>query len=245
MVRLDVEGVTLDYPVLDPSSRLLKTRVARSLGGLMHQERGQPLSVRALDGVSFNLVAGDRLGIIGRNGAGKTTLLRVLSRIYEPSAGAVLTRGTLTSFLDLTAGLDVDATGHENIELRASLSGWDKETVARALQYVAEISGLGRFLYLPLRTYSAGMLMRLAFGIATARPADILIMDEWLAVGDSEHLRTAEQRIAELVNAAGILVLASHSPVFIEKWCTRLLVLDAGRVAFLGDVKAGLAAHTI
>lgn len=239
MARVIVSGISLDFPVFDASSRLLKTEFARTLGGLWHGERGGLQFVRALDGVTFELAPGDRLGVMGPNGAGKTTLLRVLSGIYEPSAGSVDVRGAVTSFLDLTAGLDIDATGYENIRLRASLEGWDGQA-AQGTRYVEDISGLGRFLNLPLRTYSAGMLMRLAFGLATARPADILVMDEWLAVGDAEYREIAENRMIELVDSAGILILASHAPAFIERWCTRLLVLDSGKVAYLGDVRQGL-----
>ncbi len=241
MVQVDVANLSLDFPILEPSARQLKSQVARSLGGLWHKQRGQPPFIRALDNVTFRLAAGDRLGVMGRNGAGKTTLLRVLSRIYEPSTGTVRTQGTLTSFLDLTAGLDINATGNENIALRASLVGWDQSSLVEAFGYVERISGLGNFLDLPLRTYSAGMLMRLAFGLATARTTDILVMDEWLAVGDSDHQRLAERRIAELVDKAGILILASHARGMIESWCTHLLILDAGKVAFFGRVEDGLA----
>lgn len=241
MSAIHVSDVSLDFPIKQPPSRFLKAQVAQSLGGLWHSERGKAPFVRALDGVSFSLGPGDRLGIVGRNGAGKTTLLRLLSRIYEPSAGSIRIEGRVVSFLDLTAGFDIEATGYENIVLRGKLNGWEDDALGEAQRYVEDISGLGRFLALPLRTYSAGMLMRLAFGLATAKPADIVLMDEWLAVGDAEYLLTAERRMAELISAAGILVLASHSPAFIEKWCTRLLVLDAGRITFLGNVREGLS----
>jgi lipopolysaccharide transport system ATP-binding protein len=242
MSFINVRDLSLEFPILDPSSRFLKSRLVRSLGGRQHRQQHQlPKSIRALDSLTFDLAAGDRLGIMGRNGAGKTTLLRVLSRIYEPTGGTIHVRGALTSFLDLTAGFDIDATGHENIDLRGMLEGWDKEATSQARSYVEDISGLDHFLDLPLRTYSAGMLMRLAFAVATARPVDILLMDEWLSVGDSEYLRVVEARMKELIQSAEILVLASHSSFFIERWCTRLLILDAGRMSFIGSVPEGLA----
>lgn len=178
---------------------------------------------------------------MGHNGAGKTTLLRLISRIYEPTSGILHVEGSVSSFLDLTAGLDLDATGNENVVLRGRLGNWSSNALAQAHAYVEQISGLGRFLDLPVRTYSSGMLMRLAFALATTEHADILLMDEWLSVGDADYFTVAERRMAELVDAASILVLASHSPTFIEKLCTRLLVLKEGRLAFFGSLKEGLA----
>lgn len=241
MTHVCLDDVSLHFPIPDIKSRSIRAQLHRMLTTPWTASDGSPKVIRALDGVSFELRSGDRLGVMGHNGAGKTTLLRLVSRIYEPTSGTLQVEGSVSSFLDLTAGLDLDATGNENVVLRGRLGNWSRNALAHAHSYVEQISGLGRFLDLPVRTYSSGMLMRLAFALATTEHADILLMDEWLSVGDADYFAVAERRMAELVDAAGIMVLASHSPTFIEKLCTRLLVLKEGRGAFFGPLKEGLA----
>jgi lipopolysaccharide transport system ATP-binding protein len=186
--------------------------------------------VRALEGVSFEIRPGDRVGLMGHNGAGKSTLLRMLSGIYEPIAGSLKVEGRVATLLELQLGIDPDATGYENIMLRGVMTGLKLREIRAKIDEIAEFTELGDYLGMPVRTYSSGMLLRLAFAVSTSVEADILLMDEWLSVGDAEFRNKASARLEQLVERTPILVLASHSQELIGKVCNRLFQLEHGRV---------------
>jgi len=229
MAILRLENVTIDLPIFGFDAGSLKKTLATTVtGGRIKLETGITV-VRALDDVSLNLRDGDRLGLYGHNGAGKSTLLRTLAGVYPPTKGTYRREGTLASFIDPMLGIEMDATGYENIHLRGLVMGLNRATVNRILPEIAEFSGLGNFLSMPLRTYSSGMLMRLAFSIVTSVRADILLLDEWLSVGDAEFQERADKRMREIVDNTGILVLATHSPEMIRRECNRVMELCHGR----------------
>jgi lipopolysaccharide transport system ATP-binding protein len=211
-------------------SRSLKKELARSVGGRLGRGSARVAVVEALDAVSFRLEAGDRLGLVGGNGAGKTTLLRVLAGAYLPDQGRVEITGKVAALLDVGMGLDPTATGYDNIVMRGLLSGLSRSEIEARQGEIAEFSGLGDFLRLPLKTYSAGMQARLAFAVATSVEADILLLDEWVAVGDAEFRQAAHDRLASLVDRASIVVLASHDPAIIASLCNKTLRLEHGRM---------------
>ena len=184
--------------------------------------------------MNFTLSEGDRLGLMGHNGSGKSTLLRVLAGVYEPTSGYLDVRGRIASLLDISVGMDPEASGIENIYLRGLLLGLGKEEIRQKIEEIVDFSELGDFIDLPVRTYSSGMSMRLAFSIATCVEADILLMDEWLSVGDADFVKKAEERLKSLVRKTPILVMASHSPEVIREVCTRVIRLEGGRVALEG-----------
>jgi lipopolysaccharide transport system ATP-binding protein len=229
MALLKLSNVTIDLPIFGFEAASLKKTIASTVtGGRIKLETGITV-VRALDDVSLTLRDGDRLGLYGHNGAGKSTLLRTLAGVYPPTKGTYTREGTIASFIDPMLGIEMDATGYENIHLRGLVMGLNRATVNRILPEIAEFSGLGNFLSMPLRTYSAGMLMRLAFSIVTSVRADILLLDEWLSAGDAEFHERADQRMRDIVDNTGILVLASHSPDLIRRECTRVMQLSHGR----------------
>jgi len=231
MALLELRGVSIDLPVFGFDAASLKKTVARTVtGGRIKFDTGVTV-VRALDGISLTLRDGDRLGVIGHNGAGKTTLLRTLAGVYPPSQGTYLRKGTLVSFIDPMLGIEMDATGYENIRLRGLVMGLNHATISRLSPDIAEFSGLGDYLAMPVRTYSAGMLMRLAFSIVTSVRADILLLDEWLSAGDADFRQRADQRMREIVANTGILVLATHSPDMVQRECNRVMQLSHGRTA--------------
>ena len=235
------ENLTVDFTVYNSPHRSLKKNLLKiATGGRISSEAGGGITIRALDGVSFSLTSGDRLGVMGHNGSGKSTLLRVLAGVYEPSDGRLEVQGKIASLLDISIGMDPEASGIENIYLRGLLLGLGKEEIRQKVEEIVDFSGLGDFIDLPIRTYSSGMAMRLAFSIATCVEADILLMDEWLSVGDADFVKKAEDRLKSLVNKTPILVMASHSPEVLKEVCTRVIRLEGGRIA-LEDLSRDLS----
>lgn len=231
MVHIDLDDVSLDYPVLSQSSRKLTRQFLRvATGGQLDRTDAGRVNVRALTGITARLDVGDRVGLVGHNGSGKSTLLRVLGGIYRPSSGSISRVGTVGSLLDISLGMSPDATGRENIYLRGALQGLSRREIAALVPGIVEFSDLGDFIDLPMRTYSSGMLLRLAFSVATVLSPDILLMDEWLAVGDAAFQAKAEARLHEVVSRTSILVIASHSELLIRNQCNRVLFLDHGRL---------------
>lgn len=228
---IDARGVTVEFPIYENSHRSLKKKVLNlSTGGKIGSDAGKHPVVRALDQINFTFQHGERIGLTGHNGSGKTTLLRVLSGVYAPVHGLLNVRGKIASLLDVSMGLDPDATGFENIYLRGIMDGLKPSVIRAKVDDIAEFTELGEYLNLPVRTYSSGMMLRLAFAISTSVEADILIMDEWLSVGDAQFSAKAAERLERLVSKAGILVIASHDPKLIERVCTRRIHLEHGKL---------------
>jgi ABC-type polysaccharide/polyol phosphate transport system ATPase subunit len=220
--------------VLDNASRSFHVRAdpGQTLKGALlrrGRESGPP-PVQALDGVSLRIEPGETVGIVGRNGAGKTSTLRVLAGIVPLDSGRVEVGGRAVALLELGAGFGRDFTGRENILLNGALHGLKRAEIEAVLDDIVAFSELGHFIDVPVRTYSSGMFVRLAFAIAAHLDADVLFIDEVLAVGDEAFQRKCEQRIAERIAAGATLVLVSHDPHLIERRCERTIVLDGGRV---------------
>lgn len=230
MPRLVLEDVSVEFPIFGADAASLKTTLtAAATGGRIGRDTGVTV-VQALRELSLEVGAGERLGVIGHNGAGKSTLLQTLAGVYPPTRGRYRRAGTISSLVSPTLGIELEATGYENIMIRGLILGLDRRTIRQLTPDIAEFSGLGDYLAVPVRTYSTGMLMRLAFSITTSVRADILLMDEWLAVGDADFRQLAETRLREVVAGTGILVLASHSPELIARECTRVIELRHGRL---------------
>ncbi|QCB46330.1 ABC transporter ATP-binding protein [Hydrogenophaga sp. PAMC20947] len=223
--------LTVEFPIFENSHRSLKKKMLRlSTGGIIGNDAGSHPVVTALSDLSFNFQDGDRVGLVGHNGSGKTTLLRTLSGIYAPTHGQLQLRGRTASLLDISLGVDPDATGFENIYLRGIMNGFKPSRIRDKIDEIADFTQLGEYLNLPVRTYSSGMMLRLTFAISTSIEADILIMDEWLSVGDTEFQDRAAKRLKSLVDKASILVIASHSTDLIQSVCTRKIQLEHGRI---------------
>lgn len=230
MALISLKNVSINFPIYGAGAASFKKTLAASVtGGRFGKETGVNV-VQALSNINLELKSGDRLGLIGHNGAGKSTLLRTLAGVYEPSGGEFVRQGTVSSLIDPSLGIESDATGVENIMLRGLVMGMSKKQIDDLTPEICEFSGLGEYVNMPVRTYSTGMLMRLAFSISTSVQADILLMDEWLSVGDAEFTHKAEQRMKDVVAKSGILVLASHSPDLIAKECNRVIHMEHGRI---------------
>lgn len=231
MANILAQNVVVEFPIYQARARSLKNSLIRTAtGGVFSQRGDDSVVVRSLDDVSFSLRDGDRLGIMGHNGSGKTTLLRVLSGVYPPVRGTIDVEGKVASMVNISLGLDGEATGYENIYLRGTLMGYKRRQIKDIVEDVCEFAGLGDFIDMPMRTYSSGMVMRLAFAISTRITADIILMDEWLSVGDAEFAEKAEQRMQNVVKNSGILVIASHNRDMLHKICNKVMELEHGRV---------------
>lgn len=211
-------------------------------GGRIARDAANHRYVRSLDHISFSVKAGERVGLVGHNGSGKTTLLRALTGVYRPTAGSLDVYGKVVSLLDINLGIDPDATGYENIMMRGIMMGLEPSFIESRVGEIASFTDLGEYLDMPMRMYSSGMQMRLAFAVSTSVDADILLMDEWLSVGDSEFQVKAAARLNSLVEKTPILIIASHSLELVRTVCTRVLELSHGKLASDGPVTAMHAA---
>jgi lipopolysaccharide transport system ATP-binding protein len=231
MPRISLQNATVDFPIYQSSSRRLSSSLLRlSTGGELSKEKRGMVHVSALDSLNLDFESGSRVGLIGHNGAGKTTLLRLLTGVYEPTSGLCIREGQISSLMDISMGFSSDATGIENIFMRAAFLGLTRKQTDVILDSIVEFSELGDFVNLPVRTYSSGMLLRLAFAVSTAIEPEILVMDEWLAVGDASFQQKAELRIRDVVEASDILVIASHGEDLLKKVCNRIIWFEHGKI---------------
>ena len=244
MVYIRVDNVTVEFPIYNASTRSLKHKVMNiGTGGRLSRDASNRLAVVALRDVTASFEHGDRVALVDRNGAGKTTLLRVLAGVYEPSIGEVTCRGQVASLFDVTLGMDIEGTGYENIIRRGMLLGLTPKQIDGRLDDIIEFTELGDYLAVPVRTYSSGMVLRLAFAISTTIEPEILLMDEWIAAGDSEFMKKAEARLASLVERSGIMVIASHSNKLVRDICNKAIHLEKGQVVRMGPVEEVIAAY--
>ena len=195
---------------------------------------------KVLDDISLEVQAGDRVGLIGPNGAGKSSLLRVMAGIYAPTDGSVEINGQVSTLFTPNIGMNDNASGVENVYISARTLGMSRAQIAAVRDDIIEFADLGDFIHLPMRTYSAGMKMRLGFAIATAVEPDILLVDEVFGAGDAAFRERAQNRMTTLMDRAGVMVLATHSDGVIRSFCNRVIWLDKGRLRFYGDAETGL-----
>jgi len=238
MANIELHEAHVDFPVFNAGSRSLKDKVlGLATGGAIDRSQNGIVLIKGLAGVSLSVADGERIGLVGHNGSGKTTLLRVLSGIYRPTRGVVHVDGECVSLINISLGIDPEATGRENIRLRAAMMGMSKSDLARQFDEIAEFTGLGDFLNMPLRTYSTGMQLRLAFSISTAVRPEILVMDEWLSTGDEDFKAKADKRLHDIVSTTNILILASHSRDLILRNCSRVVWMEHGKVKMDGPAE--------
>ena len=201
------------------------------------------VEIQALDKINLSIGQGQRLGVIGHNGAGKSTLLKVLAGIYPPSHGTRIVEGRISSLFEIALGFEPDASGWENIAFRGYLQGETPDSIRSKMDEIADFSELGDFLEMPVRYYSAGMSVRLAFSIATAIEPEILLIDEVLSAGDLAFQQKARQRMTELIDKAQVLVLVSHDLESVAATCNQVVWMDHGRIHQIGPVETTIHAY--
>jgi ABC-type polysaccharide/polyol phosphate transport system ATPase subunit len=243
MTSITLRNVGVDFPIYNARGRSLKANVLRRVGGHIDSNDGEIITVEALRDITLDLRPGDRLGLVGHNGAGKSTLLRVLAGAYEPSRGVAEINGKVSSMLDMTMGMDPELTGRENIALRGIFLGMTFREIAELTPAVEEFTELGGFMELPMRTYSSGMTLRLAFAVSTAVQPDILLLDEMISVGDANFADKATTRLEQVMENSHILVLASHDPGMLKRYCNKAVLLRQGRIVSSGALDDMLEQH--
>jgi ABC-2 type transport system ATP-binding protein/lipopolysaccharide transport system ATP-binding protein len=236
VIRL--EGIGVRYRVPHEQVGTLKEFAIRRLQG-----RLTFTDLWALNGVNLTVAEGEVFGVIGRNGAGKSTLLKAIARVLRPTVGRVWTRGRVAPLLDITAGFHPELTGRENVFLNGVLLGHPRAEIERLFEGIVEFSGLVEFMDAPIRTYSTGMIARLAFAVATATRPGILLVDEVLSVGDEEFQQKCRDRIDAFQRWGTTIVLVSHSMAMVERMCRRALWLEFGTIRALGDPRDVVRAY--
>lgn len=199
--------------------------------------------LQALKAVSFEIKSGDKLGVIGFNGAGKSTLLKVISGILKPTSGTIDVQGNIQPLIEIGAGFDHELTGRENIYLNSYMLGFTKKQVQATEKEIIDFADLGKFIDTPLKYYSSGMSVRLAFTIATMIEPEILVFDEMLSAGDAAFIEKAKKRMNDLMSIAKIIVLVSHDLALVKSMCNKLIVMNEGQILFMGDPQQGLEVY--
>ena len=237
MTRVSLSGVNVEFPIYHASARSMRRFALQGAFGRRFDFDSRIPRIRALCDIDLDIVEGDRLALVGSNGAGKSTLLRTMAGVYEPKSGTIVRNGRLTPLLSAALGISLAATGLENIFLLGMHLDIAPQRMRSRLEEIVEWTELGPFIGAPLGTYSSGMIMRLAFAVSTSFPPDILLMDEWLGLGDARFQTKAYERMAAFVNSTSVLVLASQSGRLLETWCNKAVWLDGGRIRARGAVE--------
>ncbi len=240
MAYMKLDDVSLRFRVRRRGKMSLKEYLVKRM---FRKSINPVMEVRALDQVSMEFQPQERYGVIGHNGAGKSTLLRVLGGVYPPTYGERIVEGRISSLFDLTLGFQMEATGWENIAIRGYLQGESPASIQAKINDIAEFTELGDFLELPIRHYSPGMLVRLAFSVATAIEPEILLIDEILSAGDMAFQVKALARINQLMDQAHLIVIVSHDMDTLAKICTKLIWMDHGRIHQIGEPDEILKAY--
>lgn len=234
--KIVVSDVSLDFRTYHNKSGSLKEAVINIFNKKKYTVSDKK-TFRALNNINLQINHGDRLGIVGHNGAGKSTLLKTLCRIYEPSIGNVNIVGRVAPLLEIGAGFNPELSGIENIYLNAAILGYNIKEIKKIEKDIIEFSGLEEFIDMPVKYYSTGMYMKLAFSIATAVKPDILILDELFAGGDAEFIEKAQSRMKSFIKDSSIMVFVSHQTELLEELCNRVIWIDHGMLKADGDPK--------
>ena len=240
MASITLENIDLSFHVRRRGRVPLKEYLIRRL---FRRSQNPIMEIRALQDVSLEIREGDRLGIIGHNGAGKSTLLKLIAGVYPPTSGRRIVNGRISSLFDFTLGFQQEMTGWENIALRGYLQQETPKSIRAKMNGIAEFSELGEFLDMPIRHYSAGMLIRLGFAISTAIEPEILLVDEVLGAGDIAFQTKARARMKELIEEAQLIVFVSHDTGAIASLCNRVIWMDHGRIRRIGTPKECITAY--
>jgi ABC-type polysaccharide/polyol phosphate transport system ATPase subunit len=238
MALVVLENVHVDFPIYGPRHDLRNKLLRRAVGGLIGSEgrNRDRVVIRALNGATLHLEDGDRIGLVGRNGVGKSTLLKVIAGVYQPVSGLVQTEGRITTLFHAMPGLDVEDSGYENVITAGLLLGMSRREIEARIPEIEDVSELGEYLSLPVRTYSSGMMTRLNFALVTSVEPGVLLMDEGIATGDARFAERVSRRVKDLIGRSRIVVLASHAVETLHSMCNKAALMQAGQILSIGGV---------
>ena len=219
---INFENVSIEIPIFHGEYFSLRSSLVK--------KNKKTIYAAALDSINFKISSGNVVGLYGPNGSGKTTLLRTIAGGYHPIRGDIQKHGSINNLIETGIGIDHESTGYDNIKNKLLFLDYPAKLIENKRKSIIEFSELGDSIYNPVRTYSTGMIMRLTFSIATSIPADILLLDEWLSVGDKSFQSKAEDRMKSITSDASIMVIASHNYEMLEKLCNRILLLENGKI---------------
>lgn len=239
-MHLTLENVDIHFPIFAQASQSLRHKLVSAASNGRYATSGSTILSKALTDVCLDIRGGDKVGLIGPNGAGKSTLLRAMAGIYEPTRGTMSVSGITTLIADLGLGFDEDASGARNIYLASILMGVERKQTVKLFEEIVSFSGLGDAIHMPLRTYSSGMRMRLAFSIAVSREPDILLIDEVFGAGDASFIDKSVVKLKELIGNSKIFVFATHSTDLMMQFCNKCVFMEGGFVKFYGPIEEGL-----
>jgi ABC-type polysaccharide/polyol phosphate transport system ATPase subunit len=240
MALIRLADASVEYPIYSAGGRSLKSAVLSTIGGKIGVDKSSRVVVKALRNISITIENGERIALLGGNGSGKSTMLKVLAGIIEPSSGTAVIDGRVSALLDLSMGMDMEATGYENIIMRSTFLGATFDEAKSLVSAIADFSGLGEYLSFPVRTYSSGMVVRLSFAISTASVSDILVMDEHVGAADVAFSNKSKMRLKDITGRSKIVVFATHDFNAAMDLCQRGVVLSSGDVVFDGPVADAL-----
>ncbi|CEG57215.1 ABC transporter ATP-binding protein [Legionella fallonii] len=248
MSSIELRNVSLDY-LIKTGSNSIKRSAVHLLNRCFRTSASNRTDIknssyRALNNINLQINKGERIGLLGRNGAGKSTLLRVLAKIYKPNLGEIEINGKVSNLFDVSSGMNTESTGYENILNLAIMRRISKKNALNMMEDIETFTELREFLNSPVKTYSTGMLLKLAFAVATSIPSDIILIDEIIGTGDMHFMDKATKRLESMIEQSHILVLASHSNDIIKRFCNKVIVLDRGQIQFFGDVDTGIDFYT-
>mgnify|MGYP001162162307 FL=1 len=230
MPSIQLQNINLNYPIYSNVTRSLKKHLFDKITGGNITSKDGVFFVEALKNISLKLNKGDRLGIIGNNGSGKTTLLRVLTGVLVPTNGSIEVDGSINAFIDVHYGMNMEATGIENIKIRCIFLGISFKYLDSKVEEILEFSELGKYAYMPIKTYSSGMLMRLSFSIMCSIQSDIVLLDEWLSVGDDSFREKANKKLHEMIASSSIFIISTHDKPLIDNLCNKKIELSHGEI---------------
>jgi len=240
MHEIVLKNVSFEYPVYGTGPKLFTNKLMSLASAGIINSNDKYKVIKSLDAIDLDLKPGDRLGIVGGNGAGKTTLLKIIAGIYTPTSGTRYVKGRITTLITTGFGFDEEAVGYQNIILGGLALGFNRREMIEKFDDIEKFTELGNFLDMPIKTYSAGMKVRLAFAIATSLEPEILIIDEGIGAGDAEFYEKAQGRIKNFFGKASILIMASHADNLLSQFCNRGLYMSQGRVLYSGCMESTL-----
>ena len=230
MAFISCKNIYLDFDVNIKNNLSIRKELKNVFVGSRMERQKSKTIVSALKDINIECSNSERIALTGHNGSGKTTLLRLLASVYQPTSGILKKEGSFSNFFSLNYGMDIELTGRENIVQKYALMGYNKDYALKEMEGIIEFSELDEFIDLPIRIYSSGMSMRLAFSIATSIPSDIILMDEWLSVGDINFVDKAQARLTKIIDKAKILIIGTHSESVVSEFCNREIKLEKGMI---------------